>query len=60
MDTTTFSRILEFNEKLEDWIQYSERLEYFFTANNIDDANEKRAILLTVIGPKAYKATQAI
>ena len=60
MAATTFSRILEFNEKLEDWIQYSERLEYFFTANNIDDANKKRAILLTVIGPKAYKATQAI
>ena len=25
------------------------------TANNTGDINEKRAILLTVIGPKAYK-----
>ena len=55
MAITTFSRILEFKEKLEDWIQYSERMGHFFTANNIGDVNKKRAILLTVIGPKVYK-----
>ena len=32
----------------------------FFTANNIDDANKKRVILLTVIGPKAYKLLQSL
>ena len=53
--TCTFSRILEFDDKLEDWIQYTKRLEHSFTANNIDDANKKRVILLTVIRPKAYK-----
>ena len=50
MAITTFGQILEFDEKLEDWIQYSQRLEHFFTANDIDDANKKRAILLTVTG----------
>ena len=41
MAITTFGRILEFDEELEDWIQYSERLECFFTANDINDANKK-------------------
>ena len=35
-------------------------MEHFFTANNIDDANEKRVILLTVIGLKAYKLLQSL
>ena len=50
-----FRWYLEFNEKLDDWIQYSERLEYFFTANDIDATNKKTVILLTVIETKAYK-----
>ena len=53
MAVTTFGRILEFNEKVEDWIQYTEKLEYF--AKDIGDANKNRAILLIVISPKAYK-----
>ena len=52
---TAFDRFLEFDEKLEDWIQYSEQLEHFFTANDIVDANKKRVILLTVIGSMTYK-----
>ena len=32
----------------------------FFTANNIDDANKKRVILLTVIGPKVYKRFRSL
>ena len=55
MATTAFGRILEFDEKLEDWIQYSERLQHFFTANDIDNINKKRATLLTLIGLKTYK-----
>ena len=51
---------MKFNEKLKDWVQYSETLEHFFPANNIDDANAMRAILLTVIGPKAYKLLRSL
>ena len=54
MAITTFSQILEFDEKLEDLIQYSEKLKHFFTANDFNDAKKKRAILLTIIGPKEY------
>ena len=39
--TCSFSRILEFDEKLEDWIQYSKTLEHFFTANDIDDGKKE-------------------
>ena len=39
------------------WTQYSERLSHFYTANGIkdDEASRKKAILLTVIGPTAYR-----
>ena len=32
-----------------------ERLDHFFEANEVADVDKKRAILLTVIGPSAYK-----
>ena len=48
-------RFSGFDEKQEDWIQYTERLQYFFSANEIENDVKKRAILLTVIGPAAYK-----
>ena len=60
MAITTFGRILEFDEKLEDRIQYFKRLEQFFSANDNDDGNKKRVILLTVIETKAYKLLQSL
>ena len=50
-----FGKIGEFDEKQEEWTQYVERLDHFYAANEIDNADKKRAILLTVIGPTAYK-----
>ena len=38
----------------EGWDQYIERLEHYFSANGITDSGKQRAILLTVIGAKAY------
>ena len=55
MAIATFGQILEFNEKLEDWIQYFKWLEHLFNANDIGYANKKSVILLTVTGQKAYK-----
>jgi len=52
---SNYGRIEEFDEHSEDWIQYTERLEFYFTANNIDNAEKKRAILLSVCGKKTYK-----
>ena len=60
MAITTSGQIIEFNGKLEDWIQYSKKLEHLFTANDIDDANKKKVILLTFFGPKVYKLLQSL
>ena len=42
-------------EGREEWTQYAERLGHFLTANRITDREKKRAVFLSVIGPKAYK-----
>ena len=62
-----FGRVGEFNVERETFSAYVERMEMFFTANNIVEttgegsaaanqlvANRKRAIFLTEVGPEAY------
>lgn len=39
----------------EDWVSYCERLEHYFTANDVDDAGKQRAILLSVCGATTYQ-----
>ena len=51
----TFGKIGEFDANKEEWTQYVERLDYFFVANAIIDAEQKRAVFLTVIVPAAFK-----
>ena len=55
MATSQIGKISEFVPSKEDWTQYVERLEHFFVANGIESAEKKRAVLLTVIGPTAYR-----
>jgi len=40
-----------FNPQEEDWLEYSERLEFYFMANRITTEAKKRAILLSRVGP---------
>ena len=47
-------KIEEYDEK-ESWIEYTERLEQYFAANEITDCGKKRAVLLSVCGAKTYK-----
>nr|XP_055046280.1 LOW QUALITY PROTEIN: uncharacterized protein K02A2.6-like [Misgurnus anguillicaudatus] len=51
----TFGTVGEFVEENGDWLEYTERLEHFFDANEIADADKKRSILLSVCGAKTYK-----
>ena len=51
--SSTFGRVDEFAAN-DDWLQYVERLEHIFTANGIDAATKKRAVLLTVAGAATY------
>ena len=41
-------------DKGEEWANYVERLQQFFIANKITEAERKVAVLLTVIGSKTY------
>lgn len=65
-----FGRVGEFNVARETFSAYVERMEMFFTANNIVTttgegsaatnlvvANRKRAIFLTEVGPEVYTTT---
>uniref|UniRef100_A0A8C4X4X8 Uncharacterized protein n=1 Tax=Erpetoichthys calabaricus TaxID=27687 RepID=A0A8C4X4X8_ERPCA len=46
----TLGRIDEFNAETGVWEEYAERLERFFHANDIDNPEKKRSILLSVCG----------
>ena len=60
MAAVTLGRVEEFDGTNDDWLQYVERLEHFFAANGIDDADKKRAVLLTVVGAATYKTLRNI
>ena len=47
-------KIEEYNEN-DSWIEYTERLEQYFAANEITDNNKKRAALLSVCGAKTHQ-----
>ena len=52
----SFGRLNEFGlERGEDWSQYIERMEHYFVANDINDAEKKKAILLSACGGATYK-----
>ena len=51
----THSRLQEFNPAVEDWTLYAERLEFYFAANDVEDAGKQRAVLFSVVGAATYK-----
>ena len=51
----THGMIGEFNSSREDWMSYTERLQQYFTANDVADAGKQRAILLSVCGASTYQ-----
>ena len=54
--SATFGKLEEFDTAIgEDWIQYIERMEYYFQANKITENKTKRAVLISAMGGKAYK-----
>ena len=44
---TTSGKLTEYDHEQEEWGSYIEHLEFFFTANDIRDAEKKKAILLS-------------
>ena len=51
---THYGKLNEFNSSKETWNNYVERLEFFFAANDINDNDKKKAILLSASGPETY------
>ena len=49
-----------FDAAKESWIEYSERVAYFFQANGITDQSKQKATLLAIIGPSAYKLLHSL
>ena len=45
----------EFSSSQETWTAYVERLEQYLAANKVEDADQQRAILLSVCGPATYR-----
>ena len=51
----THSRLREFNPAMEDWTSYAEKLEFYFTANDVKEADKQRAVLFSVCGAATYQ-----
>ena len=56
----THGTIAAFDVNVETWTSYSERLEHYFTANDVSSADKKRAILLTVCGSATYQLLKSL
>ena len=54
MAVATLRKIDEFDLNKEEWPQYVERLGHFFSANDINSPEKKRAVFLAVVGPAMY------
>ena len=50
----------EYSDSIEDWTAYTERLENYFTANDVEDGSKKRAILLSVCEAATYKLIRSL
>ena len=44
-----------FDSQCEDWVSYTERLQQWFVANDVQDANKQRAVLLSTCGASTYR-----
>ena len=51
--------VVAFNPDQEDWSEYVERLEHYFTANDIVSSDKRRAILLNAVGASTYRLIRA-
>ena len=48
------------DETSDDWVEYVERLEHFFKANEIDTEDKKKSIMLSSCGSKTYKLFRSL
>ena len=58
--TTIHGSVAAFDPSKEDWTIYIERLTQYFVANDVNDAEKKRAILLSACGPATFKLIRSL
>ena len=55
-----YGKIEEFDAIRDKWSHYSERLTQYSLANDVENEDKKRAILLSVIGPTTYSLLRSL
>jgi hypothetical protein len=55
-----YGKVEEFNAEHDSWTNYTERLTQYFLANDVQDVNKKRAILLSVVGAQTYELLRSL
>ncbi len=57
---TYHGSITDFHPETEDWTSYTERMQYYFEANDIASDDKQRSILLTVCGIPTLKLIKSL
>ena len=60
MASTILGTMSEFSTDVDDFTEWTERLEQWYIANKIDDGDRKRALFLSLIGSKGYKLVRSL
>ena len=53
-------RLSEFDPQREDWIPYSEQLQAYFDGNDIESADKKKAVFLSVVSAETYQLIRSL
>lgn len=56
----SYGKVKPFNPATIEWAIYEEKLQFYFSANEIDDPLRKRSILLTVCGDSTFKLLRSL
>ena len=56
----SYGNIGEFDQALENWEAYIERMEQYFVANEVTSDAKKKAILLSMCGPSTYSTIRSL
>ena len=60
MRMAAIGKLGKFRTNVEDWSQYSVRMEFYFVANGVRGDAKKNTAFLSVIGPSNYKRLQSL
>ena len=56
----TVENVTPFDSYSQSWEEYCKMLEYFFKANDIVEADKKKAILISCMGPATYSLMRSL